>query len=71
MLTVIVAALAIATTRFYWYAYPKATGDLRKTLETVKLVGLDSTGVTFTVVNPTDVPIRIDALTKKIDDQKA
>ncbi len=62
VLIVIVAVLAIAATSFYWYAYSKATTDLRKTLETVKIVGLDSTGVTFTVDNPTDVPIRIETI---------
>jgi len=58
---VIIAVLAIAATSFS-YTYSKATTDLRKTLETVKLVGLDSTGVTFTVDNPTDVPIRIETI---------
>ena len=61
VLIVIIAVLAIAATSF-WYTYPKATTDLRKTLETVKLVGLDSKGVTFTVDNPTDVPIRVKAI---------
>jgi len=62
VLIVIVAVLAIAATSFYWYAYSKATTDLRKTLEIVKLVGLDSTGVTFTMDNSTDVPIRIETI---------
>lgn len=61
VLIVIIAVLAIAATSF-WYTYSKATTDLRKTLETVKLVGLDSTGVTFTVDNPTDVLIRVKAI---------
>ena len=61
-LIVIVAALAIAATSFYWYAYSKATTDLGKTLETVKFVGLDSGGVTFHVDNPTDVLIRVKAI---------
>jgi len=61
VLTVIIAVLAIAATSF-WYTYSKATTDLRKTLETVKLVGLDSTGVTFHVDNPTDVLIRVKAI---------
>jgi len=34
VLIVVVAALAIAATSFYWYAYSKATTDPRKTLET-------------------------------------
>lgn len=72
MLIVVVAALAIAATSFYWYAYSKAVTYPRKTLETVKLVSLDSTGVTFMVDNPTDVPIRIETLTRlKVDDRKA
>ena len=62
VLIVIVTVLAIATTSLYWYAYSKATTNLRKTLETVKFVGLDSTGVTFTMDNPTDVPVRIEAI---------
>ena len=59
---VIVAALAITSTIFYWYAYSKDTTDLRKTLETVKIVGLGSEGVTFHVDNPTDVLIRVKAI---------